>query len=41
LASEVRYTSLRKTFPESADDLFKKAEQDAKLRYDKYKKMAK
>ena len=40
LASEVRYTSLRKTFPESADDLFKKAEQDAKLRYDKYKKMA-
>ncbi|QAT60925.1 pyruvate:ferredoxin (flavodoxin) oxidoreductase [Acidilutibacter cellobiosedens] len=37
---EVRYTSLKKTFPESADELFKKAEEDAKERYEKYKKMA-
>ncbi|MBZ2175920.1 pyruvate:ferredoxin (flavodoxin) oxidoreductase [Schnuerera sp. xch1] len=38
--TEVRYTSLRRTFPELADDLFKAAEQDAKERYEKYKKMA-
>jgi pyruvate-ferredoxin/flavodoxin oxidoreductase len=40
LNSEVRYTSLRRTFPEQADELFKAAEQDAKERYEKYKKMA-
>ncbi|GMG96794.1 pyruvate:ferredoxin (flavodoxin) oxidoreductase [Tepidimicrobium xylanilyticum] len=38
--SEVRYTSLRRTFPELAEELFKAAEQDAKERYEKYKRMA-
>ncbi|WIV13496.1 pyruvate:ferredoxin (flavodoxin) oxidoreductase [Proteiniborus sp. MB09-C3] len=37
---EVRYTSLLKTFPEMAEDLFAKAEKDAKERYEKYKKLA-
>ena len=40
LNSEVRYTSLRRTFPEVAEELFKAAEQDAKERYEKYKRMA-
>ncbi len=38
--SEVRYTSLRKTFPELADDLFIEAEKDSKFRYESYKRMA-
>ncbi|NLC03677.1 MAG: pyruvate:ferredoxin (flavodoxin) oxidoreductase, partial [Tissierellia bacterium] len=38
--SEVRYTSLRKSFPELADDLFAKAERDSKYRYESYKRMA-
>jgi pyruvate-ferredoxin/flavodoxin oxidoreductase len=38
--SEVRYTSLRRTFPEVADELFAAAEKDAKVRYEQYKKMA-
>ncbi|MBU5426099.1 pyruvate:ferredoxin (flavodoxin) oxidoreductase [Tissierella pigra] len=38
--SEVRYTSLRRTFPEVADELFDAAEKDAKDRYEQYKKMA-
>ncbi len=37
---EVRYTSLLKTFPEMAEELFEKAEKDAKERYEKYKKLA-
>ncbi len=40
LESEVRYSSLRRTFPEQADELFEKAEKDAKERYEKYKKMS-
>lgn len=40
LNTEVRYTSLKRTFPEIAEELFKKAENDAKERYEKYKKMA-
>jgi len=40
IESEVRYTSLKRTFPEIAEELFKVAEQDAKERYEKYKKMA-
>ena len=40
LESEVRYTSLRRSFPEEAEELFKAAERDAKERYEKYKKMA-
>ncbi|MBC8590137.1 pyruvate:ferredoxin (flavodoxin) oxidoreductase [Wansuia hejianensis] len=38
--TEVRYTSLRRSFPEIADELFAAAEKDAKERYEKYKKMA-
>jgi len=40
IESEVRYTSLKRTFPEIAEELFKVAEQDAKERYEKYKRMA-
>ena len=32
--SEVRYTSLKLSFPERADELFKKAEEQAKERYE-------
>lgn len=38
--SEIRYTSLKKTFPEIAGELFKKAEEDAKEKYKKYSNMA-
>ena len=40
LNTEVRYTSLKQTFPGIADELFAKAEADAKERYETYKKMA-
>ncbi|NLY85690.1 MAG: pyruvate:ferredoxin (flavodoxin) oxidoreductase [Tissierellia bacterium] len=40
LNSEVRYTSLKVTFPEIAEELFQAAEKDAKARYEQYKKMA-
>ncbi|NLV88228.1 MAG: pyruvate:ferredoxin (flavodoxin) oxidoreductase [Tissierellia bacterium] len=40
LNSEVRYTSLKRTFPEIADELFKAAEEDAKARYEQYKRLA-
>jgi pyruvate-ferredoxin/flavodoxin oxidoreductase len=40
LAIETRYTSLKVTFPELADDLFEKTEKDAKARYEIYKKKA-
>ena len=40
LQSEVRYTSLKQTFPEVADSLFAAAEEDAKKRYEAYLKMA-
>ncbi|MFW6364596.1 MAG: pyruvate:ferredoxin (flavodoxin) oxidoreductase [Bacteroidota bacterium] len=40
LNGEVRYTSLKKSFPQSAEILFKQVEEDAKWRYNKYKKMA-
>ncbi len=39
--TEVRYTSLKKEFPEIADDLFKQAAEDAKDRYQKYIDLAK
>ena len=38
--SEVRYSSLKRSFPEEAEFLFKKTEENAKWRYEKYKKMA-
>lgn len=40
LMSEVRYASLYKAFPDIADELFDKAEADAKHKYEKYLKMA-
>ncbi len=39
LNSEVRYTSLRKMFPEEADILFKAAEENAKWRYKHYQRL--
>lgn len=40
LLGEVRFNSLYKTFPEHADELFTAAEDNAKWRYDYYKRMA-
>ena len=39
LMGETRYSSLKKTFPENAKELFAKGAKDAKDRYDKYKAM--
>ncbi|WP_073341923.1 pyruvate:ferredoxin (flavodoxin) oxidoreductase [Caldanaerobius fijiensis] len=41
LMGEVRYSALTRTFPEIAEELFKKAEEDAKERYENYKRLAK
>ena len=41
LLGEIRYSSLLKAFPESADDLFAKTEKDARERLETYKKMSK
>ncbi|MDY6064838.1 MAG: pyruvate:ferredoxin (flavodoxin) oxidoreductase [Finegoldia sp.] len=40
IKGEVRYTSLQKSFPEQAEELFKEAERDAKFRYEQYKRKA-
>jgi pyruvate-ferredoxin/flavodoxin oxidoreductase len=40
LNSEVRYTSLIKSFPEEAEVLFKAAEENSKWRYNSYKRLA-
>lgn len=40
LMGEVRYSSLTKTFPEVAEELFNKAEKEAKEKYVNYKKMS-
>ena len=40
LNGEVRYTSLKKSFPAAADELFAAAEVNAKWRYNSYKRMA-
>ena len=40
IQGEVRYSSLKKAFPETADALFQKTENDAKNRLDGYKKLA-
>jgi pyruvate-ferredoxin/flavodoxin oxidoreductase len=40
LKSEVRYTSLQKSFPAEAAELFKAAQTNAKWRYDSYVRMA-
>jgi len=40
LMDQVRYTSLAGAFPEEAEELFTKAEKEAKEKYENYKKMA-
>jgi pyruvate-ferredoxin/flavodoxin oxidoreductase len=40
IANEVRYNSLSKLFPAQAEGLFQKTEEDAKERYEIYKRMA-
>ncbi len=40
LLSEVRFASLKIEFPEVAEELYKKAERDAKERYETYKRLA-
>lgn len=40
LSSEVRYSSLKKAFPKEADELFIAAEENAKWRYNSYKRYA-
>ena len=40
IRGEVRYSSLLRTFPEIAEELFAKAEEDAKERLETYKKLA-
>ena len=40
LMNQVRYTSLKKAFPEIAEELFVSAQDNAKLRYDSYVRMA-
>ena len=40
LRSETRYTSLLKTYPAEAEELFLEAEKHAKQRYASYKRMA-
>ena len=41
ILGQVRYSSLEKAFPEQAQQLFERAEQNAKERYEIYKQMAK
>ena len=40
IRGETRYATLLKQFPEAAEELFKKNEEDAKVRLESYKKMA-
>ena len=40
ILSEVRYSSLTRTFPDKAEVLFEQAEKDAKERYENYKRLA-
>lgn len=40
LSSEVRYSSLQKMFPEEAEELFIAAEENAKWRYNHYRRLA-
>ena len=40
LLGEVRYSSLKRSFPDVADALFEVTEQDAKARYESYKRLA-
>jgi len=40
LLGEVRYSSLTRSFPDQAEKLFQKAEEDMKERYEQYKRLA-
>jgi pyruvate-ferredoxin/flavodoxin oxidoreductase len=40
IMGEVRYATLKKQFPDAAEDLYKRAEQDAKARNEMYKRLA-
>ncbi|MBQ9377925.1 MAG: pyruvate-flavodoxin oxidoreductase, partial [Schwartzia sp.] len=40
LQGEVRFSSLKRAFPEIADELYAKTERDAKARLDGYRKLA-
>lgn len=40
IQGEIRYTSLKRAFPETADELFDKCAEDAKRRLEGYKKLA-
>ena len=40
LMGEVRYSSLKRSFPDVAEKLFEKTEADAKARYESYKRLA-
>jgi len=40
IMGQVRYSSLARTFPEVADELFNKAEENARERYETYKTLA-
>jgi pyruvate-ferredoxin/flavodoxin oxidoreductase len=40
IMGEVRYSSLTRTFPEKAEQLFEEAEKNAKERYENYKRLA-
>ena len=40
IMSEVRYSSLTRTFPEVAEELFQKTEETAKERLESYKRLA-
>ena len=37
---QVRYTSLLGEFPDDAEELFKKAENDSRERYESYRRLA-
>ena len=41
IMNEVRYSSLKRAFPEKADNLFAKAEADAKIKYEQLKRRSK
>ena len=41
IMGEVRYASLKKQFPEVADELFERAEKEAKEKYEYYEKLSK
>ena len=41
LKGEVRYSSLKKEFPDKADELYSAAESNAKWRYERYLKLSK